>query len=384
MIAPDEQLTRAGMDPARVARVAELFRAQQVRGVFPGGQLAVWRRGVFVLDDACGIARGYRASEGEEPVEFTPSTRMGLFSAGKPLAAIAIARLEELGLLAVEDHVAKYWPEFTGAGKSEITILDVLLHRSGLQLREIEQDWRSYGDWDGIMRRIERAAPRYPRGTLAYQPMGFGWILGELVRRVSGKPIDRYLDEDLFAPAGIEGLRLGAREEWLPTLARSYWLDAEKPKLAGHVLEDFEEAQNSKVQQTALLPGAGTIGTARALASVYAWLLDGARDRDGAPMISAERLARYTTKQTSGLDKTVGVPMILGRGFALGWKLPYLYGWWSTGRCYGHAGNFSTAAWADPTTGCAIAIATNGNRSPNKLIGRFAPLGTAIRRACVA
>lgn len=375
--------SRAGMDPARVARVIEAFRRQQSEGVFPGGQLAVRRRGVLVVDEAVGIARGFRPSEGEPALPFTPSQRSCVFSAGKPIVAVAIAALEERGAVDVARPVAHYWPEFGRAGKEPVTVLDILLHRSGLYLRDIERDWRHYRDWDGVMARIAEATPKYPRGTLAYQPMGFGWILGEIVRRVSGKPIARFLEDDVLGPAGLDDLRLGISAAEVPTLARSYWVDAKPPRLGGEVMEGFEEAQNSVEQLTAVLPGAGTVGTARALARFYAWLLDGTPRTDGTPLIAPERLARYITPQTRGIDKTVGFPLVLGRGFSLGWFFPHPYGWWRTGRCYGHAGNFSTLAWADPTAGLAIAAVTNGNRAPTTLVSRFAGIGSGLRAACV-
>lgn len=377
-------LARAGMDPARVSRVIEAFRRQQAEGVFPGGQLAVRRHGLLVIDEAVGVARGLRPQENEPKLPFTPETRGGLFSAGKPLVAIAIAALEARGVIDVSRTVAGYWPEFARAGKEGITVLDVLLHRSGLYLRGIEGDWRRYGDWDGVMARIADASPTFPRGTLAYQPMGFGWILGEVVRRVTSRPIDRFLQEDVLGPAGIEDLRLGVAAEEVPSLARSYWMDEKPPRLGGEVLVGFEEAQNSVEQLTAVLPGAGTIGTARALARFYAWLLDGTPTKDGAPLIPADILSRYITPQTRGLDRTVGLPLVLGRGFSFGWLWPHPYGWWRTGRCYGHAGNFSTVAWADPSTGCAVAVVTNGNRAPTKLISRFAGIGSGLRAACIS
>jgi len=148
-------------------------------------------------------------------------------------------------------------------------------------------------------------------------------------------------------------------------------------------LDEFESRQNSAEYLTAVLPGSGTVGTARALASFYSWLVGGARTPDGAPMIRAATLSRYIDAQTRGTDRTVRIPMVLGRGFALGWFWPHPYGWWQTSHCYGHAGNFSTIAWADPKTGCAIAIVTNGNRAPTKLVTRFAPIGSGIRAACI-
>jgi CubicO group peptidase (beta-lactamase class C family) len=372
----------SGMDPERVARVVQRFHAQQAAGVFPGGQLVVRRHGVLVIDTAAGVARGFRAGEGPA-VAYTPETRAGLYSAGKPLVAVAIALLESRGAVDVARPVAAYFPEFAQNGKADVTVLDVLLHRSGLYLRDIERDFRRFGDWDGIIERIVATPPVFARGTLAYQPMGFGWILGELVRRVTGTPVARFLAEEVLAPAGLSNLTLGVKAEEIPTIARSYWVDAKPPKLAGEVLAGFEEAQNSVEQMTAVIPGGGTYGTARALAAFYSWLLAGTPTQSGAPLIRPEVLASYVTPQARGTDRTLRVPLVLGRGFGCGWFWPHPYGWWRTGACYGHAGNFSTVAWADPTTGTAVAVVTNGNRAPTKLVTRCAPLGSAVRAACV-
>jgi CubicO group peptidase (beta-lactamase class C family) len=376
--------TRAGMDPERVSRVIEKFRKQQAAGAFPGGQLAVRRRGVLAIDEAVGVARGFRDDEAEPRVDFTPELRSCVFSAGKPLVGIAIAALEGRGVIDVERPVASYWPEFARAEKKDITVLDVLLHRSGLYLREIERDWRRFGDWEFVMSRVAEVAPTFPRGTLAYQPMGFGWILGEVIRCVTSKPIERFLQEDVLASAGLDDLRLGVPEAEVSTLARSYWVDEKPPQLGGEVMVGFEEAQNSVTQLTSVLPGAGTVGTARSLSRFYAWLLDGTPTKEGRPLVGESVLARYITPQTRGTDRTTGFPLVLGRGFGLGWFWPHPYGWWKTGACFGHAGNFSTLAWADPTTGCAIAVVTNGNRAPKKLVTRFAGIGSGLRAACVS
>jgi CubicO group peptidase (beta-lactamase class C family) len=376
-------LEQAAMDPKRVEKLVAKFRSQAEAGVFPGGQLVVRRRDALAIDEAVGVARGFRSEERERPKAFTPDQRSCLFSAGKPLVAIAVAMLEARGALEVERPVASFWPEFAHAGKGDITVLDVLLHRSGLYLRDIERDWRSFGDWNLVMARIAEHGPAYPRGTLAYQPMGFGWILGEVIRRVTGKPIARFLAEDVLEPCGLDDLRLGVPAEEVPSLARSYWVDDEPPTLAGEEMVGFEQAQNSSAQLTAVLPGAGTVGTARALARFYAWLLEGAPTKSGPRLIAEPVLAKYITPQTRGIDRTLKFPLVLGRGFGLGWLWPHPYGWCRTSRCYGHAGNFSTLGWADPSTGCAIAIVTNGNRAPTKLLTRFAGIGSAIRAACI-
>ena len=374
---------RAGMDPERIAKAIDRFRRQQADVVFPGGQLVVRRRGVLAVDEAVGIARGLRDAEGEPRQPFTRERRSCLFSAGKPLVAVAVALLEQRGSIDVERPVAAYWPEFARAKKGEITLRDVLLHRSGLYLRDIEADWRLFGDWELVVSRIADHAPALPRGTLAYQPLGFGWILGEIVRRVTGKPIQRFIEEDVLTPAGIDDLRLGVPAAEIPSLARAYWVDPKPPRLGGEVLVGFEEIQNSAAWLTAVLPGAGTIGTARALARFYDWLLRGTPTPGGQRLLEDAQLAKYVTPQTRGIDRVVRFPMSLGRGFALGWFWPHPYGWWRTGACYGHAGNFGTLAWADPTTQSAIAIVTNGNRAPATLVSRFAGIGSALRAACI-
>jgi CubicO group peptidase (beta-lactamase class C family) len=371
------------MDPQRIAKAVAMFHRQQADGIFPGGQFVVRRNGVLAVDEAVGVARGFRDAEGERRQAFTPEQRSCVFSAGKPLVAVALAVLEQQGAVDVERPVAAYWPEFARAGKSAITILDILLHRSGLYLRDIEADWRHYRDWDFVVSRIADDLPTFRLGTLAYQPMGFGWILGEVIRRVTGKTIDRFLQDDVLALAGIEDLRFGAPAAEVPSLARSYWVDAKPPKLAGEVLAGFEEAQNSVEYLTAVLPGAGTIGTARSLARFYEWLLAGTPTTGGGRLLEHSQLAKYITPQTRGLDRVVRFPLVLGRGFALGWCWPHPYGWWQTSTCYGHAGNFSTLAWADPKTKCAIAIVTNGNRPPATLVRRFAGLGSTVRSACI-
>jgi CubicO group peptidase (beta-lactamase class C family) len=371
---------RAGMDPDRVAQAVAIFRDQQAQGVFPGGQLVVRRHGILVADEAVGVARGLRPEEGEAQLPYTQETRGGVFSAGKPTVALAVALLEDRGLVDVARTVASYWPEFAQNGKGDITVLDILTHRSGLFAREIDRDWRSHGDWTGITKRLAEVRPTFPRGTLAYQPLGFGWILGELVRRIAGERVERFVAEEVLAPARIDGLRLGARADELETLARSYWVDTKPPRIGGEALVDFEEMQNSVEVLTAVLPGAGTIGTARELASFYAWLLEGTPTASGR-LISEQTLARYVTPSTRGLDRTLGFPMVLGRGFNFGWFWPHPYGWWRTSACFGHAGNLSTLAWCDPTNGCAIAIVTNGNRALGKMVKRFAPIGSAIRGA---
>jgi CubicO group peptidase (beta-lactamase class C family) len=139
-------------------------------------QLRVHARGQVVLDAS------YRCQS---------DSLFFLFSAGKPLVAIAVHLLAERGQVALDDPVAAHWPEFGQRGKQNITIRHVLQHRGGLPVaRGMALDALRMTDWAASVRAIEQAAPAYPPGEVpAYHILTFGFMLGELVQRVTGLPV---------------------------------------------------------------------------------------------------------------------------------------------------------------------------------------------------
>jgi CubicO group peptidase (beta-lactamase class C family) len=353
-------------------RVEQLFREQQAHGAFPGGQLVVRRRGQVLCDLAVGLACVERA--GQREIEVTPETRFQIMSASKPFAGLAIALLEEGGQLDVHLPVARYFPEFAQGGKADVTVLDVLTHRSGLVFEELGKHAEWWRDWDRVVRALAEARPKYRRGTLAYSPGGFGWVLAEIVRRISGQTLQDFLLSRL--PAELSGVRFLDPSQ-RDRVARSYWLGPKKLMLAGHdIAADFEQLNNGYTAIEACVPGAGMLATARELSAFYQLLVDGGRD-----VIGKRTLERYVTPQTFGFERELKIPLRLGRGFGLGSLGPSPYGWWNTRPCFGHAGGFGVLGFADPRSGVAAAIVTNGHRGVGDLIRRFAPLGSAIRRA---
>jgi CubicO group peptidase (beta-lactamase class C family) len=361
----------AGSDAFAIVKTS--FEEQQARGGFPGGQLVVMRDGEVLCDVACGLARGYRG-EGGDVVSVTSATRFQVMSASKPFVAFAIALLEDAGQIAVAAPVARYFPEFAQNGKAGITLCDVLLHRSGLLLEELGDHLELWSDWDEVVRAMAAARPRFRRGTLAYSPAGFGWILAEVVRRVSGIPLQEFLLRRF--PPELAGVRFIDASQ-AQSIARSYWLGPDRLMLAGHnIAADFEHINNEITSMKACVPGAGLLASARELAAFYDLLLAGGRG-----LLSPETLARYVTKQTFGFERQLKIPLALGRGFGLGSIGPHPFGWWNTSPCFGHAGGFGVVAFGDPRSQTAVAIVTNGHRGVGDMIRRFAPLGTQIRRA---
>lgn len=374
----------AGLDPRRLERVRGLFERQQLHGRFPGGQLVVRRRGRLALDFATGLARGFRPSEQEAAVTVTPSTRFAVFSASKPVVALAVAMLEDRGVLDVNSPVARYFPAFAANGKADLTVLDVLTHRACVFTPELLAKPHEWGSEEKVRAALVAATPRWPRGTLAYMPYEYGWILAEVVRGALGRGLEEFIRTEISAPSGIPGLRFGATPAEVPALGRTYWVGTRPVHVAGVELsQTFEHDNNLPEVLTAFVPAAGLVGTAGDLAAFYDVLVRGGVTRSGQRLVSAETLRRYTTGGASAYDKSNRIPLRIGRGFLLGTRTPSIYGWWNTQHCYGHAGAFCTLAWADPELELSVAIVTNGNRGPFESLFRFAPLGSALRRACV-
>jgi CubicO group peptidase (beta-lactamase class C family) len=362
----------------RIAAAEALFRRQQAQGRFPGGQLAVQRGGELLLETAVGTARGFRSEEGVAAQPVTTGMRFQVMSVSKAVVAFAVALLEDRGLLDVAAPVARVWPEFAARGKGEITVLDVLTHRSGLLLEDLIRRPQLWSDWDAMVAAMADATPEHPRGTLSYEANAYGWVLAEVVRRVGGRPLPVFLGEELGKD--LPGLDLRARDGD-PPAARTYWLGAPKYPLGGINLADgFEQVNNEITCHKALVPGAGMLTTARDLAGFYAVLLAGGVAPSGRRLLREETLRRYITRQTSGRERITGAYVVLGRGFALGWPLPHLYGTWGSSKCFGHAGGFSCLGFGDPDSGLAVAILTNGNRSLFDMLRRFAPLSQRARR----
>ncbi len=383
---PHEQVSdpaTLGMDAHKLAGIVDSFRQQQRSGAFPGGQLVVRRHGRLVLNEAVGTARGIRKDEATPALPVVPQTPFPSHSCGKPLAAIVIAMLEDRGRLDINAPIAEVLPEFAHNGKEQITTLDVLTHRSGLLMPHLAGKLELWNDRDAMLRELIAVAPTYPRGTLAYQPGEYGWILSEIVWRVDGRSLPDYFAEEIATPLGLPALRFGLAGRDLDSLAYQYWFGKDKVMIGGfNAAYRFEEMTNARLYFDSLNPAFTLISDAASLAAFYDFILNGGCTASGERLISESTLRQYTTRHVFGMDKSLKTFLALGRGFMLGTLTPSFYGWWDTGRCFGHAGVFSCLAFGDHDTDLSVAIFTNGNRGIGDVMKRFIPLSHSIRKAC--
>jgi CubicO group peptidase (beta-lactamase class C family) len=196
-----EGWARAGFED-----VACVFR-RQLRRTTGGAAVAVYYRGELAVD-----LWGGRRTE-DEP--WQRDTLAMCFSTAKGVASAALHLLADRGEIDYDAPVAAYWPQFAQGGKERVTVRHVLTHSAGLhQMRTLVDRAHRMLDWEYMVAALERAEPAYEPGSRhGYHALTYGWLVGELIRRVSGWPIARFVDEELARPLGLNGLYVGCPPE---------------------------------------------------------------------------------------------------------------------------------------------------------------------------
>ncbi len=380
-----------------VARVLE----QQVRRGGGGAAVCIYHRGRKVAD----LWAGERDASGHA---WTSDTMAMSFSTTKGVVATALHVLADRGRISYEDRVAEHWPEFAQAGKAAITVRDVLTHRAGLpQIRPLLDRPDRICDWDYMTEALADAAPRLKPGQHpAYHAFTFGWLAGELLRRVTGLPVGDAVRNLIAEPLGLDGCYIGA-----PPEAKRRAAALIRPKRNGVVgligskrfMSTLDRAYHALgipisplLIQDALLPGdvsellwdpsildtpipaANGLFTARSLARVYAMLAEGGT-LDGVRVLSRRSIARASQVETRERDRVLQIPM----HWRLGWHSAFTTrGRLATG--FGHFGYGGSGAWCDPEQRLAVAMVTNQVAGGPFGDARIARLGGAAVRCARA
>src|SRR5919199_1107757 len=303
-------------------RVQEAIDRLVESGEERGLQVAVYRRGEPVVDAVAGVADPATG----RPVE--SGTPIYCYSVGKAATSTVTHMLVERGLFGYDTPVVELWPEFGAHGKEAATMRHVLTHTVGVPGIPADTTPEDLCDWDRMCAIIADAEPWWEPGTkTAYHAYPFGYIIGEIVRRATGKPISQVLREEVARPLGVaDELYFGVPESELGRLAvledaeGSAEMLAAMPddspffKLGPRAVTPTAEFGNRQDILMADIPAGGKV-SARAVARMYAALLD---EVDGVMLISPERLREISAPAFSGVDQIMGFPSTWALGYSVG------------------------------------------------------------------
>jgi CubicO group peptidase (beta-lactamase class C family) len=328
-------------------------------GAERGLQVAVYRHGDLVVDAVAGVADPATG----RPV--TSDTPFFSFSIGKGVTSTVAHVLAERGLFGYDTPIVELWPEFGAHGKETATIRHALSQSAGVPGLPPGLTPEDLCDWDKMCAIIAGAEPWWEPGTkIGYHAVTFGYIVGEIVRRATGKPISQILQEEVAAPLGVtEELFLGVPESELARLARLEEAEGNQEMFAA-VPEDSPIFKlgppecttaaygNRADVLTADIPAGGTV-TARAVARMYAALLG---EVGGVRLMSPERLREVSAVAMSGVDQIFGFPSSWGLGYSIGRFLSDAH---DTRHVFGVGGVGGSHAYADTATGTTFALTKN-------------------------
>lgn len=334
-----------------LARTRAALERGMREGLHAGAQLCVFRAGRVAGELVLGLARPDAPMRNDSIVLWMSST--------KPLMSVAIGQLVDRGLVRLDDPVASHVPEFAANGKGEITLRHLLTHTAGIP--NAHKQW-SRESWEEIVAKICAAAPE-PGLRLGvdceYHVASAWYVLGEIVRRRDGRPYGQYAREAIFAPLGIRDFWVGmSASDFAANRARiAQPYASTEGKLAPF---DFWAWSGSAESLAICRPGGSGWGTARALADFYAALL-----RGGAPILRRDTLESLTAVALPAVhDRSFNVTLNRALGFVIDGKefgpASAWYGNRASPRAFGHAGYYSSVAFADPTHDLAVALAWNG------------------------
>ena len=367
----EEAAEGSGMEAGAVEDIWRATERVYRSGYYPAVALCVRHRGRVVLDRAIGHARGHGPGEDgrAEVVAMTPDTPCVIFSAAKATTALLTHVLDERGLLHLGDRVCEYIPEFASHGKEAITIEHVLSHRAGVPNMPSEVfDLDRIDDRNAILQTIIDAKPQTrPGRLLSYHAVSGGFILAEIIERVTGKDIREVLADEVLRPLGFRWGNYGVAPSEVDLVAFSYPTGPRPLPPVSTVLEralglpvdEVTRTSNDPRFLTGVVPSANVVTTANELGRFYELMRAGG-ELDGVRVLEPRTIRRATVERAyRQIDLTLVAPMRHSAGFILGAQLLSLYGP-DTDLAFGHLGFTNMLGWADPERELSVGLLTTG------------------------
>lgn len=346
----------AGFEPVREAFADNFSSRAEI-----GASVAVFAGGVPVVNLWGGWA---------DPGQTTPwheDTLTNVWSTTKAMTSLCALLLIDRGQLDADAPVARYWPEFAAGGKAEIPVRSILCHQSGLTGLTVPLSVEDYYDWDLVTGLLAAQEPLFPPGTTSgYQAITFGYLVGEVIRRITGQSCGTFFASEIAGPLGadfhiglpgteldrcseLQGVRPSAEEQ--SALAQAF-ANAGPPAQAAllNPMLTGDEA-NADDWRMAEIPAANGHGTALGLTTVFGTLVDGSER-----LISAKTLQLARTGNGRHTDLVLGMPLEFGLGFGLSGPEGH-FG--PNPAAFGHDGFGGSAVGGDPEAGVAFAYVMN-------------------------
>jgi CubicO group peptidase (beta-lactamase class C family) len=349
--APD---TAGAQNQDRSARVRKLLEDLIKAGPEIGLQVAVYQNGKLVVDVWAGLA------DQDKKTKVDGDTMFMLSSTTKGVTSTCMHVLVERHKVDYDMPIVKVWPEFGAHGKDKATLRHALSHQTGVPQTPVgyTPDWLA--DWDRMCRGIADLTPMFAIGQrTAYHSLNFGYINGEILRRVDGRPIGRFLQEEICAPLKIDGLYLGVPDSQLrrvavlkdgPPAPADYDASMVGEPAGSHVATAFNRTDVIK----AAIPGSGGIMSARGLARHYAMLANWG-ELDGVRILPEARVRAAIELQSFEWDEVYKVRVRRSLGYRRGRDCGPL----AAPDAFGHVGGGGSFGYADPSVRLAIALAKN-------------------------
>ena len=360
-----------------------------------GAALAIEHQGNMIVNLWGGHQDAQKTKAWEE------NTLVNVFSVTKGVTATCISRLIDQGKLDPDKRVGHYWPEYSCNGKEDTKVSDLLCHRAAMFGFKEGIPLGSFQDWNKFIQQLQLQTPyRKPGISQGYHALTFGWLVGELIRRVDGRSVGQYFKEEIAEPLNID-FHIGLDEidfircadmlmierdsmqlpgqflRYVPSLFLPKRLKNFKTALiSGDFLEAFQEREdddnnyvNSLDWRKAEIPSANGHGTAKSLARLYGILSNGCV-RDEISIMSEASLQHAITPHSSGPDSVLfGAPIKFGLGYELAQGISSLGNISPifNNKMFGHAGVGGAVAFGDPEKGIGYGFICNQQHNPREL-----------------
>lgn len=390
-VTPDQ----AALTPTAVHRIWKGVEALYRTATQPAIAFTLRRHGKLVLNRAVGHARGNGPDDTPETpkVLATADTPICLFSSSKAITAMLVHKLAEEGKVSLSDLVSRYVPEYAANGKGGTTLRHLLSHRAGIPtVPAKDPDPAILYDWDGAVRMLCAAKPVTSSGeTQAYHAITAGFILGEVIQRVSGRSLRDYITEKFRKPLGFKYFNYGLDPQHESAVAYNY---STGPKLVfplsliakralGIEFEKVAPISNERGWLRAVIPAGNLYATADECSRFYQMMLNGG-ELDGVRIFRPETIRNAVHPAgVRQFDRTLVLPVRFSQGLMLGERSVSLYGI-NCEQAYGHLGFIQIITWADPQRDIAAALLTTGKPIEARSLYRLSQLMLTISRYCTS